>query len=265
MISLRPMWAIVLRHLYLYKRDKNLLLGVIYWPLLDVFIWGFLGTWIQGNSQSAELHNYTLVALTGILLWQVIGRGCNILGFSLMEELWSQNIINLFSLPLSIMQWIAGALIYYMIIVLVSSAVCLCAIVMMYSISIWPMLNSIGLFLIPLLFSGIWIGFMGLSIVILLGKRGTELGFIIGWFLLPFSGAYYPIEVLPSWAQTASKVLPMSYIFQGMREYLIHQKNPFLYIVKGSVIACVYMICAILFFIYCFRKSKRYGLARLAD
>ena len=74
MISFLPIWAITLRHLRLYRRDLNLLLGILYWPLLDVLTWGFLGAWIQ-KSGLAEFHNYELITLLGVLLWQVIGRG----------------------------------------------------------------------------------------------------------------------------------------------------------------------------------------------
>ena len=46
MISFAPIWAIVFRHLYIWQRDVNLLLCGFYWPLLDILIWGFLGSWI---------------------------------------------------------------------------------------------------------------------------------------------------------------------------------------------------------------------------
>lgn len=265
MISFGPIWALVLRHFYVYKRDANLLLSIFYWPFLDILIWGYLGSWIQSQSQSAEFHNYEVVALMGILLWQIIGRGCNIIGVTLMEELWSNNIVNLFSLPLKVSQWIAGVLLYYIFMVLVTSLVCMSGIFIFYTVNVVALMSTFFLFMLPLIFSGIAIGFIGLSIVILLGKRGTELAFVIGWFLLPFSGAYYPVEVLPQWAQMVSKVLPMSYIFYGMRQYLMYQKNPLPFIVQGSLIGLIYMICAVTFFIYCFNKSKEKGLARLAD
>ena len=132
MVSLSDITAIVLRHTRLYWRDLNLFLGILYWPILDILIWGFLGSWIQTS------------------------------------------------------------------------------------------------FFIPLFLYTIWIGFIGLLFVLLLGKRGVELGFITAWFLLPFSGTYYPIEILPKWAaQLISKLLPMSYVFHAMRLYIEHaQERP---------------------------------------
>lgn len=111
----------------------------------------------------------------------------------------------------------------------------------------------------------IWLGFTCLTIVATLGKRGAELGFVFGWFLLPFSGAYYPIDVLPQWAQTFSTILPMSYVFTGMREYVMKQQDPTLYLMKGYALSIVYASCAVLLFIYSFNRAKRKGLAQLVN
>lgn len=96
MIALSSVWAVVLRHLRMWLRDPNFFLGGFYWPLLDVFIWGFLGSWIARSSMG-QFQYYETAALLGILLWQVVGRGCNVMVVSFCEELWSQNIVNLFS------------------------------------------------------------------------------------------------------------------------------------------------------------------------
>ena len=127
------------------------------------------------------------------------------------------------------------------------------------------MISTFLLFLPPLIFSAIWIGFTCLQIVVTIGKRGVEVGFVFAWFLLPFSGAYYPIEILPAWAQTVSAYLPMSYVFQGMRGYVMHKQDPTAYLLKGCALSIIYAICAVMMFVYCFNRSKQKGLARLAD
>src|SRR5689334_9951208 len=101
MISISSMWAIAIRHIRLYRRDLNLFLASFYWPVLDILIWGFLGSWVA-QSNVGEFQNYETVALLGILLWQVVGRGCTIIGFAFAEELWSNNLVNLFCLPLAL-------------------------------------------------------------------------------------------------------------------------------------------------------------------
>lgn len=264
MISFSSIWAIVLRHLYLLRRDLNILLSAFYWPTLDILIWGFLGAWIQ-QSNSAQFHNYEAAALLGILLWQVVGRGCNVMSALLCEELWSNNVVNLFSLPLRTAEWIGGIVLFYAIMMTLTSLFCMFVIFLLYNISLWYIFSTFLIFLPPLFLSCLWVSFTCLQIIVTLGKRGTELGFVFGWFLMPFSGAYYPIEVLPAWGQTISKIIPMSYLFQGMRGYVMHQQDPTAYLIKGYTLSILYATFAIIIFVYCFNRSKQKGLARLAD
>lgn len=264
MISFSPIWAITLRHLRLYKHDLNLLLMILYWPLLDILTWGFLGTWIQGSG-GIEFQNYELVAILGVLLWQVAGRGANAISFALCEELWQNNVTNLFSLPITIYQWIWGAILYFTIIVLAIGTCSIICVYALYKIALLPLIYNYLLFFPPLFLCGIWLGFICLHVIVLLGKRGIELGFVIIWFMLPFSGAYYPITVLPKWGQYISSFFPMSYIFTGMREYVVHRHDPTPYLIKGYALSILYVIIAIWLFIYFFNMRKNRGLARLAD
>lgn len=264
MITFSPIWAITLRHLRLYKHDLNMLLMILYWPFLDVITWGFLGSWIQ-ESGITEFQNYTTIALLGVLLWQIVGRGANVVALAFNEELQQNNVLNLFSLPLRLLDWSLGTIVYYAI-TMIATALCgFVSIYALYDVSIWTLAYNFLLFLPPLFFSAIWLGFTSLQIVVLLGKRGVELGFVVVWFLLPFSGAYYPIEVLPPWGQTISAFFPMSYIFSGMRAYVVHQQDPTSYLIKGYIMSIIYAIFAVGLFIYLFNWRRHKGIARLSD
>lgn len=263
MISLTSIWAIVLRHTRVYMQDINLLLMAFYWPLLDILIWGFLGAWIQQST--AQLHNYKAAALLGILLWQVIGRGCNYILMAFSEELWANNVVNIFSLPIRLIDWMCGVVLFYAIMIFLTSFFCMVVMTLLYDVSLWYILSTFLLFLPPLFISALWLGFTCLQIIVTLGKRGVEVGFVLGWFFLPFSGAYYPIEILPAWGQTLSAFLPMSYVFSGMRGYVMHQQDPTAYLIKGYALSILYAVLAIALFVYCFNRSKQKGLARLAD
>lgn len=265
MICVSAIGGIFLRYARLLKRDINLVLTATYWPLLDIVIWGYLGSWIQKNQTATQFQNYETVALLGILLWQAVGRSSNIISFAFMEELWSNNLVNIFSLPLRITDWIVGILLWYAFMILLTCSASMLVIALLYNVAMSTILTTFLTFFPPLFFCGIWIGFMCLQIVALLGKRGIELSFVVAWFFLPFSGAYYPIDVLPSWGQTISKFLPMSYVFQAMRGQLMYQQDPTPLLVIGYLLSILYAVTAIALFIYCFNRSKEKGLARLAD
>lgn len=264
MISWSPMWAITLRHIRVWRRDINALLFGLYWPILDILTWGYLGVWIQ-HSQATQFHNYETVALLGILLWQVVGRGSNVIVSAFTEELWAGNIINLFSLPLRIIEWIGGVILFYAIMMVITIGASMATTFALYDVPMLSLLSTFLIFFPPLFLCGIWLGFTALQIIVTLGKRGVELGFVIIWVFLPFSGAYYPIEVLPHWGQVISDFLPMKYVFQGMRGYLMHQQDPTINLIKGYALGALYALCSVVLFIYCFNRSKQKGLARLGD
>lgn len=264
MISFASIWAVVLRQAYLWHHDINNLLMSFYWPMLDILVWGFLGSWIQ-QSGAKELHNFESAAILGILLWQVVGRGANFFAYALCEELWSHNVVNLFSLPMRLTEWMIGIILYYAFAIMMTVSFCMLLVFALYDVSVWTIISTFLIFSPPLFLCGIWLGFTCLQIVVTMGKRGIELGFIVVWFLLPFCGAYYPIDVLPQWGKAISAFVPMSYVFTGMREYLMHQQNPTSYLIKGSALSILYAAVAIALFVYCFNRSKQKGLARLAD
>lgn len=261
-MEFQPIWGIVLRHARLWMHDPNFILSTLYWPLLDVVIWGFLSEWMQ---RAQNIPNFAAVTLLGILLLQVSFRAPMIVIMGFLEEIWSNNLVNLFSLPLRLWQWIIGILIFTAII---ATCVAVCSIVLIWLLYDIPLAKIVMAFLLfspPLFMSGIWLGFMGLQAVVIFGKRAQEIGFMICWFFAPFSGAFYPLEALPSWGKTISYFIPMSYVLEGMRKYILADVHPLPYLIKGYTIAALYATLAIALFVYAFNRSKIKGLKRLSD
>jgi ABC-2 type transport system permease protein len=241
----------------------NMALATFYWPLLDVLIWGFLGAYIQ-NIQIG-VHNYQAIALLGILLWQITSRGAIVIATSFVEELWSYNLMNLISLPLSLAEWMCGIVLYNIFTTCLSFTYCIGLIYLFYGLSPLMLFSKFVIFAPPLFISGLAIGFTCLAIIAYFGKRAQELCFVFSWFFSPFSTAFYPREILPAWAQAISDALPMSYVFTGMRASMMHNGDPMPYLIKSYLLSIAYLILAILAFAYMFNKSKKHGLARLSD
>lgn len=264
MFSFQSAWAITLRYLRLWKNDPNVPLFNMYWPILDILTWGFLGTWIQGL-QSTTSNNVTVIIVTGLLLFQVCSRGCNGLCIALIEEMWSDNVVNLFSLPISMTEWICGTIMLAAINMCLVTTACMGLTFLLYSIPVWQTITTFLWFAPPLFLACLWLGFTSLAIIITLGKRGVEMGFVFAWFFLPFCGAYFPVEVLPAWGQTISAFLPMSSVFAGLRAYLGHNQDPTPFLLKGYAMGALYALAGIALFVYAFSRSKKLGLARLAE
>ena len=87
--------AVIQRHLLVLFRDASRLAELFYWPLFDIILWGFATTWFGQNSENNQA--LVLSTLSCLVLWQVVYRTSQDICLSLIEEVWSRNLINLFS------------------------------------------------------------------------------------------------------------------------------------------------------------------------
>jgi ABC-2 type transport system permease protein len=262
MISIQSTWALTLRYLRLFFHDTNVKISTFYWPFLDIVLWGFLGSWMQSTTGN-DFTNYQAVTLLCIVLWQVTARSAQFVFRCFLEELWTRNLINIFSLPVSLPEWVASIILYSGIMTLVTLTFCMILMVVLYNISFWYLLSTMLLFAPPLFISGVWVGIICLQSLAYFGKRADEIGWVLSWFFAPFSGAFYPLDILPGWAQTVSSLLPMGYALDGMRKYLVLQENPVPYVLKAYAMGIIYTVAALIIFGYMFQRAKQKGLVRL--
>lgn len=115
-------------------------------------------------------------------------------------------------------------------------------------------------------FSFVGIGVMGAVLPLLFPERGAQMTHIIVATLLLISGVYYPVEVLPSFLQTLSKLSPAWYVLQGSRAALLEGaglETLWQYIWPVLVLALIMVPAGLRIFDMAERYAKRMGkLAR---
>lgn len=253
--------AIVLRHVILTFRDFHRFIDLIYWPILEIVIWGFTARWVQGNQ--VQPIQVSFILLTALVFWQVLLRAQLEVSFSFLDELWSHNLVNLFSTPLQLSEWIIAVMIIGFLKCIFTFIFGVAIIYILYLLNIIKLGFILLVFLFLMICSGWTIGFLTTAAVAYWGQKIQTLAWVMGWFFAPFSGVFYPISVLPYWAQIISASLPMSYLFEGIRTLITTGIVPtkMLFICLG--LNAIYLALALLVFKVAFEKSKVYGLARL--
>ena len=101
--------AIIWRHLYNFRRSLDKVADSFYWPAMDIFLWGFTSTFI--TRQAGTLPNIVIILLSGLILWMIVWRGQYEITVNLLEEMWNQNLANLFASPLRLREWLMGVFI----------------------------------------------------------------------------------------------------------------------------------------------------------
>ena len=105
-MSIRRIYALVLRHFYNLRRSFDRMSDVFYWPVLDIILWGLAGIYFVSFSPDSKLH---IIAIIGaILLWIIPWRAQNEISINVLVELWDWNLPNIFVAPLRFFEWITA-------------------------------------------------------------------------------------------------------------------------------------------------------------
>lgn len=115
-------------------------------------------------------------------------------------------------------------------------------------------------FLLVLFLLGIALGILGSAIVLRLGPAAEWFIWPIPALLSPFAGVFYPLSTLPPWMQFIARLLPASYVFEGMRAVIARREISGSPLLIGVGLAVIYLLLVSWFFSRVFRHAVRTGL-----
>lgn len=260
-MNLSRIRGVFLRYYYVLLKGPNQLSDLFYWPLVDILLWGLTSIWIQKQSPN-EIDNLPLIMMTALIFWQVAWRGSIDISVNLLQEFWHRNLVNLFSTPLKISEWICGTLLLCICKLIVTLSFGSLMVYLLYSLNIF----TLGWMFLPfaalLLMFGWTLGFYASALIIYWGHQLEMIAWMIPFVFAPFSAVFYPVEVLPAWAQVISWSIPTTYVFEGMRTILNGGSIPYYYMIVSFVLNILFLLSAVFIFQYSYEKSRAKGLAR---
>ena len=98
--------AVIRRHLYEARRNFDRISEIFYWPVIDIIIWGFLTVYLA-RERSLEL-TFVSFLLGATILWGAFFVFQRDLALGFLDELWARNLLNLFSTPLKVSEYLTG-------------------------------------------------------------------------------------------------------------------------------------------------------------
>lgn len=254
-------WAVVIRHIYNLYNSLGQLFEVFYWPAMDIFVWGLTFSYV--SSTNDKIPQVITVILSALIFWQIIWQGSHGITVSYLEELWNRNLINFFCSPLTSGEWLTGVIILGIIKMLFAFTFASLLAWLLYAVNLFSFGFLLIPFMISLLMMGWWMGILISAFFVYVGQRIDVIAWAGVQALFPFSAVFYPVSSLPQWAQMVSKIVPASYIFEGMRGVILNGSFDSGYLMMSLLLNFIYLILAVMFFKTMFRKTKEKGLARL--
>ncbi|OGG12013.1 hypothetical protein A2Z00_03185 [Candidatus Gottesmanbacteria bacterium RBG_13_45_10] len=260
--SWHRVFGIITRHLYNFRRTFDRVVDAFYLPSIDIILWGLTFSAIS-KEQGGSAVVYITNILLGVILWYVVWRGQYEITVNFLEELWSENMVNLFSTPLMLSEWTVALLSLGVMKLFLTVAFTAALAWFLYAVNIFRLGFLLIPFLVNLLVVGWWFGLFVSSLFLRWGTKVQTLAWAGGYLLMPFSAVYYPVSSLPIWMQIIGQFLPTTYVFEGMRAAIASGYVPLDMLIKSTVLNVLYFTLMLLLFVSSFRRAKERGLAHL--
>ena len=256
--------AMILRYLFLHKRSLPRTFEIIFWPVMELFVWGFVSVYIQSVSHDA-FSKIAMALINAMIFWDILYRSQQGVSISFIEDIWTQNIVNLLVSPLKIWEWVAAAALYGLMKTTLITGLLATIAFFLYHFNL---VGNLQLALIPLVFNlllfGWALGIFTSSLGIRWGHAAEALIWGVPFLIQPLSAIFYPLSIQPTWLQVISKALPSTYVFEGMRAVIQKGQMPACFFFIGLGLNMIYFVLAGLCFHWMYTLARNSGrLGRL--
>jgi ABC-2 type transport system permease protein len=228
--SLNRIAAMTARYYYILRSSWTRLLELIYWPAMQMMVWGFLYTYLY-DSKSAMASTAGLL-LGAVLLWDILFRGQLGFTFTFLEEIWSKN---LGTIPVTLMTWL------------------------LFDFNIYALGFGLIAFFINLVLTSWAVGLVVSGLIIRQGLGAESLAYSIMILLLPLCCVYYPVDALPMWLHPVAWSLTPTYVFEGMRTVLLHGVFRADLMIECLALNVLYLGLGFTSFIFLLRSTRHKG------
>ena len=250
-------FALSLRHVYLIKGSFPRILDLIYWPSVQIFLWGFISKFFTLSSSYYE--NTVGIILSAAILYDFLFRSSISYNMMFLEEIWSRNFTNLFIAPIKISEIITALTITAIFRTLIGMIPAALLAIPFFGVSIFKMGLPLIFLLISLYIFGVTLGLLVTSGLVRFGPSFENIAWASLFFLAPLGCIYYPVDILPQWLQIIANFLPLVHIFEEMRNILIYDIVNYFQISKAIFISLLYFVFGVIIFYMSYNGAKERG------
>lgn len=212
------MYAFVERNFHLVRRYLSWEIVNIFYSIINAMTIGL----ISFEAPPQDKAKITLFLIIGALLWGYLSILFDEVANSITYERWEGTIEYTFMAPIRRLTHLLGTCLWGASYGLLRTIIVLAAVAWFFHLPLGQanLLSAIVVLIVSSL------SFMGLGLIaavlpLLSTERGAQATHIIQGVILLISGVYYPVTVLPHWAQWFSTLSPATYALQMTRAALL--------------------------------------------
>lgn len=254
-MNIHRVWAIILRHIFLTSHQLERFFDVIISPVLVLVLWGFLAKYVQ-NIESATLASFLL---GGMILWVIFEKVSTDIGVNFMFDIWDRNVVNVLATPITFIEYMAALIVISIIKIAISLTTMWLMAGIFYNFQITTLGFGLALFWVNLFIFATSFGLLNVTLVLKYGHSVGPLTWILPFFVQPFAAVFYPVSILPEAFKVVALILPISYVFEGMRYTLQTGQFDFNSFWLALGLNIIYISLSISFFAISLKKILRSG------
>jgi ABC-2 type transport system permease protein len=250
-------WGMVLRYWYVIRSSWPRTAELIYWPLVQMLMWGFLQTYLaQTASFAAKAAGLFIGA---VLLWDILVRSQ--LGFAVafLEEIWSRNLGHLMMSPLRPAELVAALMAVSLIKLMVAMVPVAALAYFFFGFNVLSLGLAFGFFFANLIVTSWSLGLVSTGVVLRWGLGAESFAWLIVFVFLPLCCVYYPVATLPGWLQPVALALPPTYVFEGLRAIVLEGAFVGHLMLKAFALNIIYFLLGFTAFAYLLQSARIHG------
>jgi ABC-2 type transport system permease protein len=256
-MSFNRIYGLFLRHFFLITQSFPRILDLIYWPVIQITLWGFISNFFA--SHSTYYSGAVGVILSCAILYDFLFRSSISFNMLFLEEIWSRNFTNLFIAPIKISEIIISLVFTALVRTLIGLIPAILLTSPLFGISILNLGIPLLFLFLSLYIFGITLGLFVSAGLLRFGPSFENIAWSSLFLLAPLGCIYYPIEILPNFFQNLARALPLVYIFEEARNILMDNNFDYKNILYAFYLNAIYLIIGIFLFYYSFSEARKKG------
>ena len=248
-------WAFARRNVIMARRNVFFVFELTFWPGVAMLSHGLLTRFLALDAKMTAFILVGTVALSTVQVCQLD------VAYAVLFDIWSKSMKHQFLTPIGIRHMAVGSW-------LVGVARGVTVFALMAVIGSWAFgfdfvgagPGSLALFLLGCFLCSLIIGLFVCSLVLLFGTRAETSAWAAVNFTVMFSGIYYPVSVLPEWAQVVAAGIPLTYFLDAFRQGYGFEAQFAHAWLKGFALTGFYVVLAHWALASAITRSRRTGL-----
>lgn len=257
--SLRRVAAVIYRHLVLYRQSKVQLYELLYYPTLQMVVWGFVATYLTSQLGGDAAVAVALGLISAFLLWELTLRFQVSVANAFLEEVWSKNLTHLLISPLRPAEFVIGLAGVSLIRVAVGVVPAMLLAWAFYGYNIFALGPLLLLLVVNLLLMGLWLAVLIVGLTLRYGVGAQSYVWSLATTISPLACVFYPVAVLPAWLEPVALALPATHVFEALRGALVGGGVLWSHVTYASLLNLAWLALMVSFCMRQLTRARRKG------